>query len=277
MMRRLWVVGAVALSACGAGNDGSVPWDQNHDGLITSCEGLSQAACEADASCEYVIAVCTQECRDDGNGGCLPCNAQSFCRPIAPPPPPDCGALPVALCGLVPACQVVTQEVCSGVTPPPEDPAVPAHRCGVPDGCTTISVCANRAPPRCEDLAVDACLTVPGCALEELAWACAAVCEDDGHGGCLPCPAPPSTLRCVTIPPPDVCGSRDPSNCGIDGLCTLESWACPAICEDDGHGGCLPCQTPPPRCVAVTPSTGGGSTPGAGGGSTGGGTPPPAP
>ncbi|GMU62111.1 MAG: hypothetical protein AMXMBFR34_38740 [Myxococcaceae bacterium] len=268
-MRRLWLGAVVVLGACGGEHGGTSPWDQNQDGLVAACEGLNQSACETDPGCEYVFAACTMDCRDDGHGGCLPCDALSFCRPIAPAPPPDCSALPVPLCGLVPACELVVQQVCTGVTPLPEDPSVPPQpRCGVPDECTTITTCGNRRPPVCEGLSGDACLSVPGCALEVADWACPAVCEDDGHGGCLPCPMPPS--RCVTVPPPDVCGTRDPSNCGGDGLCTVELWACPAGCEDDGHGDCKPCEPPPPRCIPVEPSTGGG-------GSTGEGTRPPAP
>jgi hypothetical protein len=264
-MRNSWMVAVVVLVGCSAA-DGTRPWDQNHDGLVSACEGLNHDVCVATPGCEVEPLYCTMECRDDGHGGCMPCAASELCRPVAPPPVPDCSNLPVALCRLVPACEVMTQTLCTGVREPePTDPSVPPqHGCiGPPDQCQTIELCVNRQPPLCESLPADTCLSQPGCALAQPEIACLAICEDDGQGGCgcLPCPAPPP--RCVSVP--TSCEALSADTCHSVPGCALiqEDYACPAVCEDDGMGGCLPCPAPPPRCVSTGTggSTGSGETP----------------
>jgi len=264
-MRNLWiaVVATAVFAGCNAAPDGTKPWDQNHDGLITACEGLNHDSCLATPGCEAEAVYCTMVCRDDGLGGCLPCDATETCRPV-PTPVPDCSALPPVLCGLVPACQVVTQELCTGVREPePVDPTMPPqHDCLTPPACQVIQLCVNRLPPACESLPADACLSHPGCALEAVGYGCAAVCEDDGHGGCRPCEPPPDlpAPRCVTVAPPS-CESVPLDRCSLTPGCYVEdqaNFACAAVCEDDGDGGCKPCPTPPiapPRCLPILPST----------------------
>jgi hypothetical protein len=47
----------------------------------------------------------------------------------------------------------------------------------------------------------------------------------------------------------DACAGLDQASCVATPGCVGEwtGWACPAICLDDGNGGCLPCETPPPE------------------------------
>lgn len=254
-MRKLWTmtVAVVVLAGCQGAKDGTKPWDQNQDGLVTACEGLNHDTCVATAGCQLQPVYCLQACSDAD--GCLPCDGVDLCVPVAPPPPPDCSQLPVALCEFVPACEVQTAQLCTGVRGS-DDAATPGMEggcMGPPDACQTIQLCVNRLPPTCESLSVDACLSQPGCALEELAWACAAICEDDGHGGCLPCPAPPQTeARCVTVAPPS-CDTVPLDRCATTPGCYVEDRAaCPALCQDDGAGGCLPCTSDVPRCMPIT-------------------------
>jgi hypothetical protein len=346
-MRQTLMLATMALmTACGA--TGNTPWDQNHDGLITACEGLNLQACDATAGCEHQPVVCTMICRDDGHGGCIPCAGGDLCRPVTPAPTPlplDCSQLSTSVCANTPACEVVEHVYCTGA----DDPTVPHCGNGTGTGtCTTVSACAPRGPAQCEQLDSSVCLAHPGCGLE--GFACAIACDADGScppcadpvlrcvtlhppddcgsrdpnvcsmdgrcvleqgpvcdavcspdGSCPPCAIP--SLVCVPAPPPDVCGSRDPSTCGLDGLCMVEpaplclctpdgvcppcaapsqrcvpvpvpdvcagrdlnscefdgrctilAWACPAICEPDGNGGCLPCDAPPAVCVPVAVS-----------------------
>jgi hypothetical protein len=43
-----------------------------------SCDGLDPTSCEA-AGCQATFFACTAECRDDGDGGCLPCDSGFVC------------------------------------------------------------------------------------------------------------------------------------------------------------------------------------------------------
>ncbi len=246
-MRQTLILSTMAvMAACTPA--GNTPWDQNHDGLITACEGLNPQACDATVGCEPTPMVCTLECRDDGHGGCLPCGAE-VCRPTPPPPVFDCSQLALNVCAVTPRCEVIHPPTCGGgisapefadqTTRPTPAPPLPGH-----------DVCRNRQPSACEELSNDACLAQSGCALEGFGAVCDIAC--DPIGNCPPCAI--SQLRCVTIPPPDVCGSRDPNVCSIDGRCELQAWACPAICIPDGNGGCKPCDAPPFACVPVSPT-----------------------
>lgn len=323
MRQTLMLATMAVMTACGV--SGNTPWDQNHDGLVTACEGLNPQACDATAGCERAAFACTLECRDDGHGGCVPCDSTDVCRPSPPSTGPDCSQLPINLCGLLPMCEVVQRQLCTGAAstssnsgagfaepsaaPPEEQDRV---------ACQTITACVNRLPEQCESLSVDLCLAHPGCALEgsvstssgssDPAEGAPALCDlaCDANGVCSPCGIPQPQQRCVTLPPPDLCGGRDANTCTLDGQCMLESaplcdvacdfdgncppctspsprcvavpptddcaardanscevdgrcvveaWACAAICQDDGHGGCVPCDVPPPSCVpAPAPS-----------------------
>ena len=234
-MRQTLMLATMALmTACGA--TGNTPWDQNHDGLISACEGLNPRACDATPGCEHSPVACTMICRDDGHGGCIPCAGGDLCRPVPPTPAPlSCSQLSTSACASNPTCEVVQQTICSGHTEP-TDPTVPT--CGV-GTCQTVTSCVTRAPVQCEQLDSDVCLSHPGCALEGFEPACANACDPTGN--CLPC-APPQ-LRCVTQHPSTDCGSRDPNVCSMDGRCVLEQGpVCDAVCDPDGS--CPPCATP---------------------------------
>lgn len=249
MRQTLMFATMAVMTACGA--SGNTPWDQNHDGLITACEGLNPQACDATDGCERTPTLCTMECRDDGHGGCLPCAGVDVCRPLPPPPIFACSNLPLNLCAVTPRCEVVHAQVCAGgaEAPSPSDPSVPPlPRCGVPD-CQTIDTCVNRQPATCESLSNDVCLAQPGCALQAFGAVCEIACDPDS-GSCPPCAMP--QYHCITLPPPDVCGSRDPNVCSMDGRCVLEQGAlCDAACAPDGS--CPPCAMVAPRCVPAPP------------------------
>ena len=66
-MRQTLMVAAMAvMMSCGA--DGNTPWDENHDGLITACEGLNSHACDATPGCAPVPVACETALRSDGTG-----------------------------------------------------------------------------------------------------------------------------------------------------------------------------------------------------------------
>jgi len=104
----------------------------------------------------------------------------------------------------------------------------------------------------CQKLGAKVCTLNPECRLKEL-WcesgvtcSCAA-CEPGKV--CPPCDCPPPTtpvceytcipklpLLCEELTDENACGAR--SDCEwADGPC-----ACPTVCEDDGQGGCKPCE-----------------------------------
>ena len=240
MKQNLLLATMALLTACGP--SGTTPWDQNHDGLVTPCEGLNTQACDATTGCERTPVLCTMECRSDGHGGCLPCAGADLCRPVPPPLVLACAQLPASLCAVTARCELVQQTVC-GVSTEPTDPSVP--RCGT-GSCTTTQACADRAPATCESLSTAVCLTHPGCALDTFEAACANACDPDGV--CPPC-APPQQ-RCVTVQPPDLCELRDPTSCTMDGRCVLEQGPL-CLCSPDGV--CPPSATPSLRCVPAPP------------------------
>ncbi|MFZ5438895.1 MAG: hypothetical protein ACOZQL_02745 [Myxococcota bacterium] len=85
------------------------------------------------------------------------------------------------------------------------------------------------------------------CRLEELA--CAAVCIDDGRGGCL-CNA----FRCVAAAPPS-CETLSAAQCGARSDCHVESIACAtASVSDQAHVPCTSqdrCVSGPPACASL--------------------------
>ncbi len=238
MRQTLMLATMAVLTACGA--TGDVPWDENRDGLITACEGLNPHACDATVGCEPDATVCAALCIDDGHGGCAPCVGEETCRPTPTTPPFDCSQLSLNACAADPRCVVAAPagDVATGGA----EVAFPAPR--------RTGICVNRPPTPCEELSAEVCLARPGCALETLTADIACFSECDASGNCR-CATPVSS-RCVTLPPPDVCGNRDPNVCSIDGRCELESGpVCDVACSPDGS--CPPCANPSVRCVKVSP------------------------
>ncbi len=205
------------------------------------CAHRDPNVCSIDGRCvlEPGVGVCETFCAPGGN--CSPCAPPSAPRCVPVTPVDECGARDANVCSIDGRCVLEAGPVCDvacapdGSCPPCANPTV---RC-VP--VTPIDHCGSRDLNACE---VDGRCVVQ-------AWACPAICKPDGNGGCEPCDAPP--IACVPAPVPDECGSRDLASCSLDGRCQVESWACPAVCIDDGNGGCLPCNAPPDACVPVQP------------------------
>jgi hypothetical protein len=202
------------------------------------CTSLNAQQCQADPRCVVTLAL----------GACPPnafcdTSAVPVCQNKPPNPNPDCSLIPVGACALVPACEVQDLTVCSVThAAGQEDDAAP--KCGVlpPGGCTTTQICTNKAPVACEDLAADACTANPNCELQN-GPVCEIACLPNQP--CPPCATP--TPICVTRP--SHCETKPVDQCATEDGCMVETFACPAICEDDGNGGCLPCNAPPARCV----------------------------
>ncbi len=206
----------------------------------TPCEQLSVDVCLARPGCALEATTtdiaCFAEC--DSAGNCRCATPQSS-RCVTLPAPDVCSTRDPNVCSIDGHCVLEPGAACEVFCAPGANCspcAPPTPRC-VP--VTPPDLCRSRDLNSCE---VDGRCVVR-------AWACPAICTPDGNGGCEPCDAPP--VACVPAPVPDVCGSRNLATCSIDGQCRVESWACPAVCTDDGHGGCLPCNTPPDACVPV--------------------------
>lgn len=209
------------------------------------CEDLNPHQCSSDKRCVVSTAVCVAICLDDGSGGCKPCPA-TVCMPREPEPQPQpaCGLIPIGVCPLVPACHVETQTACTasaGGTGHSE-PGAPEAGCG--GGCTSTQLCVNTVPVNCESIAVASCTANPSCEVEY-----GGVCEIACLPGsaCPPCATP--TARCVARHTPS-CEELSVIECGSRPTCRVESYACPAVCEDDGKGGCKPCNVPAPHCMS---------------------------
>lgn len=263
-MRARSVALALAVGVCGCGEVGAnTPWDQNGDGLVQACEGLSRSACSTTPGCAIEALACPTVCIDDGKGGCVPCddfrckeslpfscaglteaqctvdprceltlvpcpaaefcpaNGDCSCRTSAicrPKPPLDCRSLSLSQCGAVSACQVVSYTVCAGGGSGSAGGAPVAADAGTADagtadfrlpddaGSTQPAFDAGSEPPP------------PGCG-----------------GGCY------QVQQCEPRPKPSACTSRSASECSSDGRCKLEPLACAAVCLDEGDGGCWPC------------------------------------
>lgn len=265
MIRRhvAWVV--VALAGCGVPAAGEKPWDQNGDGLVGTCEGLSKPSCSTTPGCRAEELACDLACRDDGKGGCLPCDAYA-CVPTTPAD--ACKNLNPAQCAANPACEL-EQAACLAIC---EDDGK-----GGCKPCPAVTICRPKqpAPPfSCGQIPTGACKIFPQCELKSVTVCSGSAGPSSGSGG-APAPeadfAPPEKKPAPPVQPDAGCGqtchvvltcvdrqgptceNRSPNTCEADGKCRLESWACPAICIDDGKGGCQPCTAPPPRCVPNIP------------------------
>ena len=236
-MRNTWIASIVVLVGGCAGGLGTSPWDQNHDGLVGACEGLNRWACGATSGCEGEELACAAVCRDDGKGGCLPCPEDFRCVPTgceklavglcglasacsvqtktvcsgvahsegapeagcgggcttvqvcATRPVQSCESTSVASCTANPACRLEQGPVCEIACLGTECPL-----------CATASQrCVTRpVDDACASLSDAACTASAGCRLEGAV--CSLVCEDDGKGGCLPCPNAPTRCVASTLP-----------------------------------------------------------------------------
>ncbi len=207
------------------------------------CELLETPACEARPDCEVVDFACPAVCIDDGKGGCKPCETPGAqCRERTPPVS-ECGALDEAHCAANPKCEVVVWACTLECRDDGQGGCLPCKAPG--------PVCQERpAPDECAGLDAQQCVANPNCQIAEYA-ACPAVCIDDGKGGCLPCrDSGPLCTHRIDVPPPDECTGLDAQQCAANDQCELsDPTACPAVCIDDGKGGCLPCRGADSVCV----------------------------
>lgn len=125
-------------------------------------------------------------------------------------------------------------------------PCAPGSDCQRPEVDPLPRCITAPVPPACEQRDLGSC-TIDGQCMLEQNGVCDVYCEPGQL--CAPCTV--GEVTCVPVRPVDQCALRDSASCDIDGRCMLESYGCPAVCEDDGAGGCLPCPAPPSACVPV--------------------------
>lgn len=242
--RILMVVSAVVAVGCGGGKVGQ-PWDQNHDGLVEACEGLDRYSCGATSGCHGEAVACLAVCVDDGAGGCSsPCSEDFRCVPER------CEELDAAQCSADPRCVLEAAPVCEIACLTGED----CPPCAQPQ-----PVCRTRPPADdCSQRPFETCGVDSRCEVRAVT-----VCAHEGGGGTPPAdpgiapgePAPgcggdcTTTLQCAPRLVENDCAARDADRCEADGACRLVAYACAAVCEDDGNGGCKPCPLPPVSCV----------------------------
>ncbi len=240
---------------------------------VGPCAGLDAATCMSNPRCEVAPSVCTAECRDDGHGGCLPCDVGPTECVERTPPTSSCYGLSPDACDARADCEFFAAPCtcspngacdCAAVEPSCQPRGVPSSCYGLsPDACDARSDCERAAEPcacpfgatcdcsteapscqprhaeppvLCFGLDELTCSSDPRCELVDMA--CPAVCIDDGHGGCLPCP---TRALCQPRPSPSPCSALDLAACTTDSRCEIGSLVCTTECRDDGQGGCLPC------------------------------------
>ncbi len=303
-MRTSLLAPAVAVAVFASCGRGFEPPPGTRPDPLEPCEELGRAACGARTDCTVEALFCAAVCLDDGQGGCRPCDAFQ-CVTVTPR---TCEQLDASTCGARSDCMLETLECatpngagsagspagCFACDPaprcvtrsPPPNPCdgLDGPTCAATPGCdfiangacpacepgATCSPCAAitcvpvQPPSRCEGLEATACEATPGCLLAGT-W-----CPDCGPNMlCAPCE---DALTCIVAPappPPSPCLGYDLATCSTHPECEVVSYACTAECRDDGNGGCLPCDAPPPSCQprADEPVAGCGS----------GGSPPPMP
>ena len=210
-----------------------------------ACSTLNAQQCSADPRCISDSVVCGAVCRDDGKGGCLPCGG-SVCRDRDPTP--SCALVPLNSCASIPACEVRIETVCTATghdLPLNGNSNEPTAGCGGGGSCISTEVCVNKPVQTCETTGVASCTANPSCELAN-GPVCEVACSPNAP--CPPCATP--AVRCVTREALS-CESRSLVECTSKAGCMVEAYACPAICEDDGKGGCKPCNAPPSHCVSL--------------------------
>jgi len=163
---------------------------------IPACEVQTVTVCSAEAGLKSPSNETdpseppSADCIGPGGGGGGGCTSTQVCvNKVAP----GCESTPVSSCTANPSCQLEYGAVC-------EVACMPGSTC--PPCATPQARCVTRPSTTCELRSIDQCTASPGCMIESSY--CSLVCEDDGKGGCLPCPG---TSRCVSVvggttPPP---------------------------------------------------------------------------
>lgn len=196
-----------------------------------SCYGLDDATCSTRPDCMLEQVSTCDACVP--GAACPPCRASNACVPVHPVD--FCAGLDEATCALRPGCEVQQVGVCPGCVPGAQCPP-----------CGTESICVMSRPvDTCSGLDVAACSARSDCSLEEVT-ACPA-CAPGAN--CPPCT---SQFVCLPAAPPSPCLGLDLATCSTDSRCEVVTYACTQECRDDGRGGCLPCEVPPPSCQPVS-------------------------
>jgi hypothetical protein len=210
-----------------------------------ACEALDVNACSSRADCHLESSsaadvACPQSCTTDSAGNTVCSGGCAFV-----PPTDHCVSNAPMSCESLDANTCTQRADCSLETPPcVATCTVDSLGNRICTTCDATPRCVTARPvDTCSGLDANACNARPDCSLESLA--CAAVCIDDGNGGCVPCD--PAVI-CMPRIPPSPCAGLDETTCNADQRCEFMTWACTQECRDDGQGGCLPCVAPPSSC-----------------------------
>jgi len=206
---------------------------------IAALAGLLLSACGDEHGSVLARNLSTGEISSFPEGAVPPDWAVCSSDDCPVPSTVDCAKLGATVCPLSSECRLkelwCDQATCAcaacekGKTCPPCDCPPPACK----------YACVPKLPLLCEELSTgNACGARADCEWTDTDCACPAICQDDGKGGCVPCP--PCGKSCRTKVPA-ICQQLDVAQCLGRSDCQWETPACPAICQDDGKGGCLPC------------------------------------
>jgi hypothetical protein len=197
------------------------------------CEKLSEAVCTLNPNCRLKKLWC------EGDGVVAPDGTPGTSDGSEPGGTPGTGD------GSDPGTPGTGDgsEPPSPGTTPPSPPAPPKCK----------YQCIPKLPLLCDELNDEKqCKARSDCEWDMLA--CPAICQDDGKGGCLPCPAK-GFCRAKT---PPICQSiADKQQCTARPDCEWEPLACimiyppPPGCTDPNAGTCKPKSPVPPPCPTL--------------------------
>ena len=163
------------------------------------CDQLGDQACELSPTCRLKTLWCSGTVSPDPSD------------PSQPPPPPPVEKCEYQCIPKLPLlCEELTgEQACSGRSDcewaQGPCPMASCDQNGVCPPCPFT--CRAKTPPTCAQLDEQTCSTRSDCEWEQLN--CAAVCQDDGQGGCLPCKAgqctPKNTICPAMAPQPPSC------------------------------------------------------------------------
>jgi len=220
--------GSFGCTDCGASETRCV------EATPPACSALDENACSARPDCRLEVSVSDCAPCAPGSTGCSDCGASA--ARCVDATVVSCETLDLTTCGATPGCHV-ENLVCDAAC------RIDEHGNTVCPPCAAPRCVADQPVASCFGLDEATCSTRTDCSYQ--AMACPAVCLDDGHGGCLPCPM---EYECVPSAPPSPCLGLDLATCSTDSRCEVVAYACTTECRDDGDGGCLPCDAPPPSC-----------------------------
>ena len=157
------------------------------------CQDLSEKVCTLNPECRLKELWCM---------GTTTVNPDGSTDPSPPPPTETCEyecipKLPLLCEELGAQSECLARTDCEWAQGPcPMMPCVQGQPCPpCPYSCQT------KAPPICQSLTTEKACT----ARSDCEWdvaVCPAICQDDGKGGCLPCPATGTCMPKTPVPPP---------------------------------------------------------------------------